>query len=54
MRAIEKASTSDLVVTLKCLARNISHIKPQHRQAVLLEVADRLTAYRQAERSAAP
>lgn len=44
-------STSNLVVQLQKLAKNGSYHPPAVRSAILNEAADRLTAYRQAERA---
>lgn len=43
-------STSNLVIWLQKLAKNISHCSPRARTKLLNEAATRLQAYRQAER----
>lgn len=47
---MQEISTSNLVIRLQKLAKNASYYKPGHRQQLLAEAADRLQAYRNAER----
>lgn len=47
---IETMSTSNLVIYLQKMAKNVSYYTPAYRAALLTEAARRLTAYRQAER----